>query len=168
MKKLLLAALLLAGLSAPAFSCDVTAGPGKVLRYSEGDTGGLATVGCIFHEKWDVRLYWVGEQRLYDDQVRIDAYPAASVSRLWMFRDGKRFQPVLGMGLLIKGAQRCRYNGEINCNRQLPLPFAFLPTVGFKWGDILITLGHASNNSLDWGPEKKNLGLDHLRAEVWF
>lgn len=30
------------------------------------------------------------------------------------------------------------------------------------------TLGHASNDGLDHGPEKKNLGLDHIRAEVWF
>lgn len=168
MKTLALAALLLAGLSAPAFSCDVTAGPGAVVRMSEGRSGGLFTVGCIFHEKWDLRAYWVGEQRIYHDAIAIDGFPALSISRMWVFRDGKFFRPVLSMGVMLKGADRCKYNGETNCNRMLPLPFGFLPAIGAKFGDVLITIGHASNDSLDWGPEKKNLGFDHLRADVWF
>ena len=168
MKSMIAALLLAAGLAAPAFSCEITAGPGAVVRLSEGRSGGMFTVGCVFEEKWEVRAYWIGEQRIYNDSIRIDAFPAVSVSRLWTFREGKFFRPVLGMGVMLKGADRCRYNGELNCNRILPLPFGFLPTVGAKFGDVLITLGHASNNSLDWGPEKKNLGLDHLRAEVWF
>jgi hypothetical protein len=167
MKRFFLACLLLAGAPA-AFACDLTAGPGAAVRLSEGKSGGLFSVGCIFEEKWELRAYWIGEQRLYDDQVVIDAYPALSASKLWMFREGKRFRPILGAGLLVKGAQRCRYNGEVDCNRQLPLPFAFLVTAGVKWGDVLITAGHASNASLDSGPEKKNLGLDFIRAEVWF
>jgi hypothetical protein len=166
MRILLIACLLLAG--ANVHACEITAGPGAVIRLSEGKSGGLATVGCVFGEKWELRAYWIGEQRLYDGAVVIDAYPALSVSRLWMFREGKRIRPVLGMGLLVKGAQRCRYNGELNCNRQLPLPFAFLPSIGAKVGDVLITFSHASNSSLDYGPEKKNLGLDSIRAEVWF
>jgi hypothetical protein len=168
MTRLILAALLLVGLCAPALSCEITAGPAAVIRLSEGRSGGAFTVGCIFHESWEVRAYWIGEQRIYNDQIRIDAFPAISVSKLWTFREGKFFRPVLGMGLMLKGADRCRYNGEINCNRILPLPFGFLPTVGAKFGDVLVTFGHASNNSLDYGPEKKNLGLDHVRAEIWF
>lgn len=167
MKHLMLA-LLLAGIAAPAFACDLTAGPGAVVRLTEGKSGGLATVGCIFDKKWELRAYWIGEQRLYDDRVVIDAFPAVSVSKLWTFREGKRIQPILGVGLMFKGSQRCRFDGDINCNRLLPLPYSFLATAGVKLGDVLITLGHASNASLDWGPEKKNLGLDHLRAEVWF
>jgi hypothetical protein len=167
MKRLMLAAVLLAGLAVPAFSCDITAGPGKVVRYSEGETGGLATIGCV-SRKWEVRAYWIGEQRIYHETVRIEGYPALSASRLWTFREGKRIQPILGLGLMVKGAQRCHYDGDENCNRQLPLPFGFLTTLGVKVGDILISVGHASNDSLDYGPEKKNLGLDHLRAEVWF
>lgn len=168
MKTFVLAALLLVGICSPAISCDFTAGPGAVVRLSEGKSGGLVSVGCIFKEKWEVRVDWFGEQRIYGGSIVIDAFPAVSVSRLWMFREGKFFRPVLGMGLMIKGSDRCRYDGEMNCNRILPLPFAFLPSIGFKVGDVLITLAHASNASLDWGPEKKNLGLDHIRAEVWF
>lgn len=164
----MLVAVLLAGLAAPAFSCELTAGPGAVVRLSEGRSGGLATVGCIFDEKWELRAYYIGEQRIYDDAVKNDGYAALSASRLWMFRDGRRFRPILGVGLLVKGAQRCHFDGDMDCNRQLPLPFGFLATAGFKWGDVLITFGHASNSGLDHGPEKKNLGLDHIRAEVWF
>lgn len=167
MKKLMLAALLLAGLSAPAFSCDITAGPGGVFRYSEGQTGGLASAAVVC-SKWELRAWYVGEQRLYHDQVRIDGYPAISASRLWTFREGRRVSPILGVGLLAKGAQRCSYNGEEHCNRQVPLPFCFLATAGIKFGDTVFTIFHCSNSSLDHGPEKKNLGLDGLRAEVWF
>jgi hypothetical protein len=167
MKTLMLAALLLAGLAAPAFSCDLTAGPGQVQRYSEGKTGGLATIGCV-SKNWELRAWWIGEQRLYDETVVIDAYPALSVSKLWTFRDGKRVSPILGIGLLAKGAQRCHYNGDMDCNRQLPLPFCFLATAGVKLGDTMFTVFHCSNSSLDYGPEKKNLGLDGIRAEVWF
>lgn len=166
MRKLIIACLLLAG--AGVHACEITAGPGSVVRLSEGKSGGLATIGCVFDQKWEVRAYWIGEQRIYDGAVVIDAYPALSVSKLWTFREGKRFQPMLGAGLLVKGSQRCHYNGDINCNRQMPLPFAFLATAGFKWGDVLVTFGHASNASLDYGEEKKNLGFDHIRAEVWF
>lgn len=167
MKTLMLAAVLLAGLAAPAFSCEITAGPGAVIRYAEGQSGGLASIGCV-SKRWELRAWYIGEQRIYNETVRIDAYPALSVSRLWTFRDGKRFEPILGVGLLAKGAQRCHYNGDMNCNRQLPLPFCFLTQAGFRAGDTLFTVFHCSNSSLDYGPEKKNLGLDGLRAEVWF
>jgi hypothetical protein len=168
MKLLTLAALLLVGVLAPAYSCELTAGPGAVVRLTEGKSGGLFTIGCIFDEKWEVRAYYFGEQRIYGNTVVISDFPAISASKVWMFREGKRFRPIFTVGLLAKGSQRCLYNGDLDCNRILPLPFAFLSTVGVKWGDVLITLGHASNAGLDHGPEKKNLGLDHLRAEVWF
>lgn len=155
---------------APAHACDLTLGPGAVVRYGEGQTGGMASLGCIFDTRYgqfEVRGYWIGEQRIYDDSLRIKAFPAISFSKLWTFREGKRFQPVLGFGILLKGAQRCHYNGDTDCNRIMPLPFGFLPTVGLRYKDsLLFTLGHASNDSLDWGPEKKNLGFDHFRAEV--
>lgn len=161
---MLMIALLLS--SAPALACGLVAGPGKVVRYSEGDTGGMASVACVFRDRWEVAAYWVGEQRLYRETVRIGAYPAASVSRLWTFREGRAVRPFLGMGLLVKGAQRCRYDGDLGCNRQLPLPFGFLPSAGVWLWSVRLTVGHASNDGLDWGPEKKNLGLDHVRAEV--
>jgi hypothetical protein len=153
MKKLALAAVLLAGLVAPAFSCDLTAGPGAVVRYSEGRSGGLFTVGCVFDRKWELRAYWIGEQRIYGETVTINPYPALSVSKLWAFRDGKKFSPILSVGLLVKGSQRCHFDGDLDCNRQMPLPFAFLTTIGVKWGDVLLTLGHASNSGL--GPRAR-------------
>ncbi len=167
MKRLLIACLLFAGATA-AHACEITAGPGAIVRMSDGKTGGMFSVACVFDERWEVRAHYVGEQELYEGALTIDAYAALSVSKLWMFREGKRIRPVLGMGLLVKGADRCKRQGEIDCNRQLPLPFAFYPTVGVKVYDVLITLGHASNASLDYGPEQKNLGLDSIRAEVWF
>lgn len=167
MKKLItLAALLLAGIAMPAMSCELLAGPGKVVRYSEGETGGMASVACVFGGKWELAAYWIGEQRIYHDEVRLDPYPAISASKVWTFREGKFFRPFLSMGVLVKGAQRCHYDGDINCNRQLPLPFGFLPAAGVWIGPVRFTAGHASNDSLDHGPEKKNLGLDHFRAEV--
>lgn len=166
-KRIWLAALLLACITAPAFSCDLTAGPGAVVRLTEGKSGGLFTIGCVA-PRWELRAYWIGEQKIYNGQVVIEPYPALSASRLWTFREGSKFQPIIGVGLLVKGSQRCHYNGDVSCNRQMPLPFAFLATAGVKWGDVLITIGHASNSGLDHGEEAKNLGLDHLRAEVWF
>jgi len=151
---------------APAHACELVAGPGKVVRYSEGETGGMASVACVFHDKWEVAAYWIGEQRIYNETVKIESYPAISFSKLWTFREGKRIRPFLGMGLMLKGAQRCHYNDDLNCNRQMPLPFGFLPSAGVWLGPVRLTVGHASNDSLDWGPEKKNLGLDHFRAEV--
>lgn len=153
-------------------AAELTAGPGAVLRLSEGQTGGLATTGVVFRDSayagdWELRAYWVGEQRIYGGAVVIDPYPAVSVSKLWEFRRGKFLRPVLGVGLLLKGSQRCHFDGDLDCNRQLPLPFGFLATAGLYLGDhVLLTAGHASNSSLDWGPEKKNLGLDHFRAEI--
>lgn len=167
MRFVMLFVILAAGAVAPALACDITAGPGEVVRYSEGQTGGLASIGCVA-KKWELRAWYVGEQRLYDGHIVIDGYPALSASRLWTFREGRRVSPILGVGLLAKGAQRCSYNGETNCNRQLPLPFCFLASAGVKLGDTVFTIFHCSNSSLDHGPEKKNLGLDGLRAEVWF
>lgn len=166
--KRLFAALALLCLAAPAFSCELTAGPAAVIRYGEGKSGGMATVGCIFRDKWDLRAYYVGEQEIYGGTVTIDAFPAISASRLWTFRDGKNFRPFLGVGLMLKGSQRCHFDGDFDCNRLMPLPFGFLATAGFRWGDVMFTLGHASNSGLDYGPEAKNLGLDHVRAEVVF
>jgi len=168
MKRLVLAAALLAGLAAPAFSCDITAGPGASFRMGEGKSGGVATVGCVFDDSWELRAYYFGEQEIYDGTVTIDPYLGISISKLWIFREGKRFQPILGMGLMFKEAQRCHFDGDLDCNRITPLPFCFLPMMGFKWGDVLITANHCSNASLDHGPEKKNLGQDFLRAEIWF
>lgn len=166
MLRLLIAATLL-GIAAPVFSCDVTFGPGTVERYSEGRTGGLATLGCV-GKKWELRAWYVGEQRIYADSVILDGFPALSASRLWRWREGKKIQPMLGFGLLAKASQRCKYDGDYNCNRQVPLPFCFLTQASVRLGDTYWTLFHCSNAGLDHGPEAKNLGLDGLRYEIWF
>jgi hypothetical protein len=165
MKKLILLMLMIPAVSQ---ACDLTAGPGAVARITEGKSGGLATIGCVFGERWELRAWWIGEQQIYDGLVTIEPFPALSISKLWVFREGKRFRPVLGMGLMVKESHRCRFDGDLDCNRQVPLSFCFLPHAGFKWGDVLVTAFHCSNASLDWGPEKKNLGLDGVRWEVWF
>lgn len=149
-------------------ACEWTFGPGAGVRLGDGKSGGLATVGCVFRDRWEVRAWWVGEQTIYGGSVSIDAFPAVSASRLWTFRDGKRLQPVLGFGVLLKESQRCRFDGDLDCNRQVPLSFCFLPSAGIRFGDVLVTAFHCSNASLDHGPEKKNLGLDGIRAEVRF
>lgn len=165
MKRLMLAAML-AGLAAPAFPCNLTAGPGAVVRLAEGKSGGAVSVTCIFGEKWELSAYWIGEQRIYDGLVTIEAFPAIGASRIWMFREGKRFRPFLSMGVMLKESQRCKFDGDIDCNRVLPLSFAFIPSAGFKLGDVWVRFIHGSNASLDYGPEKKNLGLDSVFAHV--
>jgi hypothetical protein len=133
---------------------------------SEGKSGGAVSVTCVFDEKWEISGYWIGEQRIYDGLVTIESFPAISAGRIWMFREGKRFRPFLSMGLMLKESQRCHFDGDIDCNRVLPLSFAFLPSAGVKWGPVWLRLSHASNASLDYGPEKKNLGLDMFTAHV--
>ena len=125
-------------------------------------------MGCIFGEKWELRAHYFGEQRIYDGQLAIDGYAALSASKLWAFRDGRRVRPILGVGLMVKESQRCHFDGDVDCNRITPLPFCFLASAGVKLGDVYLSLNHCSNASLDKGPEKKNLGQDFLRAEVWF
>lgn len=168
MKALALAAMLLAGLCAPANSCDLTAGPGAAIRLTEGRSGGVFTIGCVFHDKWELRAFYFGEQEIYKGSLTIQPYAGVAISKLWMFRDGKRFRPYLGVGLMLKESQRCHFDGDLDCNRITPLPFCFLTAAGLKLGDVVFTLNHCSNAGLDHGPEKKNLGQDFIRAEVWF
>jgi hypothetical protein len=168
MRLIALVALLLVGLSAPAFSCDLTAGPGASFRLNEGKSGGVATIGCVFGEKWELRAYYFGEQVIYQGTLGIKPYAALSASRLWMFREGHRIRPMLQAGLMFKEAERCHFDGDVQCNRITPLPLCFLAVAGVKVGDVLLTFNHCSNASLDHGPEKKNLGQDFIRAEVWF
>jgi hypothetical protein len=127
----------------------------------------MGSVGCIFDDKYVVKLQWVGEQRIYGGQLVMEPYPMLTAARLFTWRDGKLFRPFIGLGFSLKEAQRCHFNGDLNCNRQLPLPFAFYASVGMRWGDdIVLTLGHDSNSSLDRGDEAKNLGLDSAQLEM--
>ena len=85
-----------------------------------------------------------------------------------MWREGRRIQPFASFGAMLKKSERCDFDGDLDCNRVVPLPFCFLSTLGARIGDVLITVSHCSNDGLDSGPEKKNLGEDFIRAEVWF
>lgn len=150
-------------------ACDFTAGPGKVFRVSEGEVGGFFTAACVVREKYEVRAFYFAEQRIYGETVHIKPFFAVSFSRLWEFREGHIVRPMLGLGLLFKQQQQCHFDGDLDCNRLLPLWYAFGATVGVRFGDsIQLTAGHFSNNSMDRGAEKKNLGLDGVRLEARF
>ncbi len=151
-----------------ARACELSAGPGAAVRLTEGKSGGVFTIGCNFKGKWELRAFYFGEQRIYDEQLRIEPYAGIAASRLWTFREGQRVSPYLGVGVMLKEAQRCHFDGDLDCNRIVPLPFCFLTSAGVRLGDVVLTLNHCSNAGLDHGPEAKNLGQDFLRAEVRF
>ena len=65
-------------------------------------------------------------------------------------------RPTWAMGIALKGADRCAYNGEVDCNRRLPLPVNFHFGLGVEWSAVRLELLHQSNNAMDRGPEKKN------------
>jgi hypothetical protein len=159
-------ALLLLGTTVNA--CELSVGPGATVRLSEGKSGGLFSAGCTFKDKWELRLFYFGEQRIYEEQIVIDDYTALGVARVWTFRDGKKIRPYLGAGLMGKESQRCHFNGDIDCNRLTPLPFCFWAYAGIVLGDVTVSLHHCSNASLDEGPEKKNLGQDFVMAQLRF
>ena len=151
-----------------ANACDWTAGVGQSRRLTDGKTGAVGSVACLINEKWDLRLNYFGEQRIYEDTLVIKPYATISASRVWLFRDGRNFRPLLSVGIALKEAARCHYNGDVNCNRLTPLSFCFLTRAGFHIGDLVVSLNHCSNAGFDYGPEKKNLGQDFVLVELHF
>lgn len=165
MKTLLLVlALSLAGCAVN--SVQVSGGPAATVRYSEGKSGGALSAAVLVNDAWEYRAFYFGQQRIYDGLLKIEPYWGVAASKVWTFRDGKLFRPYLSMGVMLKESQRCTYNGDVDCNRLTPLSWCLLPRAGFYLGDAKFELGHCSNNSMDWGPEKKNLGQDYLGAEI--
>lgn len=169
MKKLWIAiALFLASWNVGA--CEAYASVGKVDFGADSEIVGIASVGCRWNHKVDASISWVGESKIYDGQVTIPQFPILSIARVWEYENTRWLgaQPGLLMGLTLKEADRCDYNGELKCNRKLPLPFAFHFGAELSWEDIRLQLYHDSNDALDYGPEKKNLGLNWLTLTYRF
>jgi hypothetical protein len=153
---------LLCTLTGPVLSCDWSASAAKTIPTQNATSTGIAAVGARCASKsgrvYDLTLSYVNEMEPFSKR-----FPMLSVSRVW-YGQPKRW--LLGgtpeglVGLTLKGADRCAYNGEVDCNRNLPLPVNFHFGVGVVYKDFRITLYHDSNNHLDHGPEKKNRGLN--------
>lgn len=167
MKALALLAILFSPI---AYSCELHGDVGKTTPSQHTQPIGVVGVGCRFDHKYDVTLHWIGEAELYDGALRDDGFPLLTVARVWEYKSRRLFggTPELHWGLGIKGADRCAYNGEENCNRRMPLPFSFHSGAGLSWKDMRLLLFHDSNNALDHGPEKKNLGVTWLTLEYRF
>lgn len=159
-------AYLLLLLAAPAYSCEMFATVGKTTPSANTQPIGVAGIGCRFeteHHKFDIQALWVGEAELYDGALRDDGFPLVTVAEVWQFkRKFLRATPEFHAGLGLKEADRCAYNGETNCNRRMPLPFSFHFGVGLEWRRARLQLFHDSNNAMDRGEEKKNLGVTWL------
>lgn len=150
-------------------ACELYGSVGKSSLRADSKVVGIASVGCRWNHKVDASISWVGENKIYNGQITIPAFPILSVARVWEYDvNWLGAKPGLLMGLTLKEADRCAYNGEIKCNRRLPLPFAFHFGAELAWTDIRIQLYHDSNDALDYGPEKKNLGLNWLTLTYRF
>lgn len=155
--------LAMLALSCSSYACEPFASVGKTTPGADAAVVGIASVGCRFQEKYDLMASWVSSTSIYNGQVQIPAFPILSIARVWSY-DVHWFgaKPGLAMGLTFKAADRCDYDGELKCNRRLPLPFAYHWGAELQWTDIRVQLYHDSNDAMDYGPEKKNLGLNWL------
>lgn len=167
MKRLALLALFFA---APAFGCETFISAGKTPPSSgSGESAGIASVGCRFNGKYDLELHYIGATRIYNGTYPQRGFPLLSVARVYHFEP--RFlgaHPELYAGLGLKSADRCAHNGEDDCNRRMPLPWSFHFGAGLEWSAVRIRLLHDSNNAMDSGPEKKNLGVTWLSLALRF
>jgi hypothetical protein len=66
------------------------------------------------------------------------------------------------VGLGLKDSDRCKRQGELDCNRRLPLPVNFHFGFGVTYSAFRFELYHDSNDATDYGPEKKNQGVNWL------
>lgn len=154
----------------PANGCEMFGDIGKTTPSANTQPVGVMGVGCRFDDKYDVALQWVGEAELYDGAVRDDGFPLLTVARVFKPFDGKflgsTFELYWGLGF--KESDRCAYNGELNCNRRMPLPVNAHFGFGFEWSAMRLKALHDSNNAMDYGPENKNLGITWLTLEYRF
>lgn len=163
-------AFALLALSPIAGAGELAIGVGKSFRAAEGFTGGVVSLAWRT-PKWEARILYVGAQTIYPQYggLELKSYIAVVVSRQWIFRQGRNFQPELGVGALFKEDARCKFDGDIKCDRRTPLWFAFCPHVGVSLAssDLRLTLWHCSNDALDAGhKESKNLGEEILLPEL--
>lgn len=152
----------LAVFAAPVGAGEWHASAGKILPTGKGEVTGIGSIGYR-GEKYDVTLLYAAQSSVYTPDTRVPEFVMLSVSRAWTY-DAKFLgaNPTFLMGLSFKGSDRCAYNGEVDCNRRLPLPVNFHFGVGLEWQAIRVELFHDSNNAMDHGPEKKNLGMNWL------
>jgi hypothetical protein len=150
-------------------ACQPFGDIGKTTPSGGSQPYGIAGLGCRFEDKYDVTLQWVGEAELYDGQLREAGFPLLTVSRVFQPFEHKLFggTPEFYWGVGIKGADRCAYNGELSCNRRLPLPLNAHFGLGLHWNAMSLKLLHDSNNAMDHGEEKKNLGVTWLTLAYW-
>lgn len=169
MKRLALLALLCT-LTAPVLSCETFVSAGKTPPSSgSGESAGIASLGCRFHGKYDIELHYIGATRIYAGTLEQRGFPLFTVARVYHF--APRFlgaHPEVYAGIGLKSADRCAYNGEDDCNRRMPLPWSFHFGAGLEWSAVRLRLLHDSNNAMDSGPEKKNLGVTWLSLALRF
>lgn len=124
---------------------------------------GVVSIGRRTH-KYDIAATYVSEAVMYSGTVRSPRFAMLSVSRAFEFQTVPflRGYPTALVGLSFKGSDRCAHNGESDCDRRMPLPVNFHFGLGVTWQQFRIELYHDSNNATDYGPEKKNLGLNWL------
>lgn len=168
--RLALAALALLVLSACASVNELSVGVGKSFRVSEGFTGGIVSVAART-EDWEFRVLYVGAQTIYPQYGGVDlkAYVGFIASRYWDFRDGRNFEPELGIGAMFKENATCKFDGDLDCDRRTPLWFNACPHFGSSWhaSSLRVMVWHCSNDQLDAGhAESKNLGEEFLLPEI--
>lgn len=158
-------AIIVALIGFPASACDWSAGVGATVRYAEGQTGQLVTVGCAW-QKYELRLHWFDTQHAYDRQLKVESYAALSAQRVVTFNRDGLLRPFLSVGALLKERDRCR-DGEgpdLTCNRLLHEPLNFVASVGVMVGRWRVSVSHASNLSYS----SPNTGQDFVEVSLRF
>ena len=165
----------------PAKVCDWLAGAGAAHRYQDGYTGPTAKAACSLKDgDWEVALHAFGEQRAYNNKLRVDPYLALTGQRVVTFRDGKLLRPFMAAGLMLKDSDKChdkivqkgskgskkRKVYDLQCNRLVPDFWAFALTAGLWIGDDwrLSLVNHWSTG----GASFPNSGQDFLLVERRF
>lgn len=130
------------------------------------DPVGTATLG-LHGAKYDVSVTRIAEAPLYGGPTITHAITMATVARHWTWEDRSVLwgHPTALVGVSFKSADRCNKDGEVNCDRRMPLPWAFHFGLGLEWSQFRVVLYHDSNNCMDSGPEKKNLGVNWLSLQ---
>lgn len=149
-----------------AFGAEWHFAAAKTIPTKNAESTGILALG-LRGDRYDVTLSYVNETTLYGGAADVPSFAMLSVSRVWRFTDTRLLGgiPTALVGLSLKGADRCAKEGEVDCNRVLPLPAAFHFGAGVEWGEFRIELYHDSNNHLDYGPEKKNRGLNWISLQ---
>jgi hypothetical protein len=150
---------------------ELAVGIGKGFTLGEdGVTGGVASASARFDGRWEARFLAVGPQTIYERYggLKQDGFWSLQLSRYWDFRDGHSTRPELGLGALFREQAECRFNGDEDCNRQVPRWLSACEWLGVTFTNSYLRtdLGHCSNNAFDTGPEAKNLGFNYGMLDV--